>query len=125
MITAAVDLTALGRLLDQAQRTLTPDALADAVELDVADHYSRQRVPVDTGRLKRALTQRPHTPERSVVVLGRTVRVEIRVPYARYQLPRLAPYAPYRLGERLAAQITARLQGRAPASPRVNVSGVR
>ena len=112
MIEASVDLAPLLDKLADTAAALGGRALAAPIEADVAAHYSAQPVPVDTGRLRRALTQTPRAPERRVVVLsGTALQVQIRVPYARYQLPRLAPYNPQGLGARLASHIAQRLSG--------------
>lgn len=123
MIEANID---LGPMLDKLADTafaLGARKLAPVLELSVADHYAAQPVPVDTGRLKRALTTKPRAAERKTVVLGTMIEVQIRVPYARYQLRRLAPYRPADLGGKIASHLLAILQGRisvqgqAPSAP--------
>lgn len=112
MLKASIDLSPLTSHMTALADTLTLRALGPTLEASVADHYAAQPVPVETGRLRRALTQKPKTPERRLVVVGHNViEVRILVPYARYQLRRLATYEGRDLGARLSAAILARLGG--------------
>jgi hypothetical protein len=112
MLKASIDLSPLTSHMTALADTLTLRALGPTLEASVADHYAAQPVPVETGRLRRALTQKPKTPERRLVVVGHSViEVRILVPYARYQLRRLAVYEGRDIGARLSATILARLGG--------------
>jgi hypothetical protein len=112
MIKTNVDLSALLASLRTLSGSLSMRAMRPVLEASVADHYASQPVPVDTGRLRRALTKKPRSPERRIVVVGqRVMEIHILVPYARYQMHRLAPYEGRDLGAKLSAAISARLAG--------------
>lgn len=104
MITARADLGPLSALIEQAQRSLTPQAVAEALEADVVAYYTAQRIPVQTGRLRLALTGSPRASERRVVVTpGGLVTVEVLVPYASSALHGVPRYRPVDLEVRLSA----------------------
>lgn len=60
------------------------------------DHYRKQPIPVDTGRLLHALTT-PGASEQRVTVTDRSATFEVTVPYARYYWARFTRPRPSEL----------------------------
>lgn len=111
MLEARIDLSQLSAALADVAAALGPASIAPAVNQDAAEFYASQPVPVDTGRLRRAVAQTV-SPERRVVVTPGGVRVEIRLPYAGVQLRRVPRYRPVRLVALISDAVRQRLAKR-------------
>lgn len=112
MITASIDLSALHRALGDTASSLTAQAIAPALDEDVGAFYASKPVPVDTGRLRRAVARTSKgNPDRRVVASAFDVRVEVTVPYARHQLRRVPQYQPVNLIALIVRAVARRLGG--------------
>lgn len=60
------------------------------------DHYRKQPIPTDTGRLRYAMTT-PGAPEQRVTLTDRSATFEVTVPYARYYWARFTRPRPSEL----------------------------
>lgn len=112
MITATIDLSALNRALGDTVAALGAKTIAPALDEDVAAFFASKPVPVDTGRLRRAVarTSKGNT-DRRVVATELDVRIEVSVPYARHQLHRVPRYQPVNLVALIVRTVARRLGG--------------
>lgn len=112
MITATINLSALNRALANTVAALGAEAIAPALDEDVAAFFASKPVPVRTGRLRRAVAHPSKgSPDRRLVAGPFGVRVEVSVPYAEYQLRRVPRYQPVNLVANIARLVTRRLGG--------------
>lgn len=111
MFNVSIDLTQLAQALSTLERDFSLRPHKKVLSEDFAYFYKRQPIPVDTGRLRRALSRKTAS-ERRVYATDTHAKIVIYVPYAQYQLPKLQHYQGETLPGRLAAKIQADLARR-------------